>query len=664
MGAVLAALPAAGRRSDPLASGAPPTDGGAGNLMRTDSRTFPMSARWLVSHRLALWVLAGAGALSVLCYWAFFVRPFSLPDLAGRPLQDLVKLSQADPAARPRVIAGYLVLGGLYWLGWRAAQRIDRKDRRAAWIVIIASALVGGGLLLFMYPFGAADLFDNIMHGRILGIYGANPFAEPAAQFSTDPIYRYTAWRRSTSAYGPAWEVLAGGTAWLVDQILGSSETPRVFVVGNAVAFKLLSGAFLAASAAVVTLILRRKAPERALAGVVLLAWNPVILVETLGNGHNDIAMIFWVLAAAWALVGGRYTLAMLALVVGALVKFVPVLMLPAALLVAWRELGERRRGAEGQRDRGAEEQRGGGAEGMNGIEGKEGERGGKRRRGEREGERERGRGGRKRKSCNTHHASRITHHVSRFTRHASPPLSGPHRPGRDSADRAVLCALLAGCRDVEHRAAAGAVYVVAARRGLGGPGAIPGQGAGRSAGQRGRPGADGPLCAVAGCAGLARPELAGLHPRVFPHRHVLPAHHLPLVPKLVCRLASGIGGASAARPCGPAGGALRLRGVGQAAVLRAAVAVAASPAAQGVARAAHRPCVDGAADRVCDGGVGGWKSQKGKDGKWGKQGNGRVGESWLKLHSPLTTRHPPPVTSTRCWWLPSGPHRVAPRHG
>jgi hypothetical protein len=49
-------------------------------------------------------------------------------------------------------------------------------------------------------------------------------------------------------------------------------------------------------------------------------------------------------------LIGGRYTLAILALVLGALVKFLPVLMLPAALAIAWRELsaaGQRRGGSE-----------------------------------------------------------------------------------------------------------------------------------------------------------------------------------------------------------------------------------------------------------------------------------------------------------------------------
>ena len=36
-----------------------------------------------------------------------------------------------------------------------------------------------------------------------------------------------------------------------------------------------------------------------ALAGVLLLAWNPVVLYEAWGNGHNDIIMVFWVLLAA-----------------------------------------------------------------------------------------------------------------------------------------------------------------------------------------------------------------------------------------------------------------------------------------------------------------------------------------------------------------------------
>jgi hypothetical protein len=62
-------------------------------------------------------------------------------------------------------------------------------------------------------------------------------------------------------------------------------------------------------------------------------------LYETLGHGHNDVAMLFWILLAVWWLARDRYVLAILALVVGALFKFVPLLLLPAAGLVSLQRL-------------------------------------------------------------------------------------------------------------------------------------------------------------------------------------------------------------------------------------------------------------------------------------------------------------------------------------
>ena len=253
-------------------------------------------------------------------------RPYSLFALYNRPLLDLYRISQTNPFARWELFWAFLGLGVLYWLGWRAAQRTNSK---AAWIIVVAGFLLFSLLLLCIFPFGAAHFFDNIMHGRILGVHGANPFYALANQFPADPFLPYVAWKKSPSAYGPGWELLAGITA----RLAGDG------IIANILAFKLLAGIFLLASTLVVAAILRAVAPERALAGVVLLAWNPVILYETFGNGHNDIAMIFWVLLAAWLLLKRAYTAACVALVMGALFKFIPLLMLPAAGLIALRDL-------------------------------------------------------------------------------------------------------------------------------------------------------------------------------------------------------------------------------------------------------------------------------------------------------------------------------------
>jgi hypothetical protein len=300
--------------------------------LRSYTSTFVFGLRNLharTSSTMATWTLAGIAGLSTLLYWLAFVKPYNLLALHQRPLLNLYKLSAEMPSAPWLLLIAFLGQGALYWLGWRAAQRAQGK---VAWLVILGGTLVSGGLLVWMYPFDAADVFDNIMHGRILVVYGANPFQQVAKNFQRDPFYAYVAWRRSVSAYGPGWELLAGLTARLVEDS----------IVASVVAFKLVAGLFLLASIGLVAAILKKMAPERALAGVVLLAWNPLILYETLGNGHNDMAMVFWILAAAWLLLSRRYMLAMLALVSGALFKFIPVLMLPVAGLIAWRDISTR----------------------------------------------------------------------------------------------------------------------------------------------------------------------------------------------------------------------------------------------------------------------------------------------------------------------------------
>ena len=283
-----------------------------------------------VAARYANLVLAGAAIGAVLLYWIALVQPYNLLDLYDRPLLDLYRISKEDPAARWPMLWALLAVGVFYWLGWRAAQR---AQGRLAWVIVLGGALTSATTLLFLFPFGAADIFDNIMHGRLLGIYWHNPFYAVAQQFPDDPFRPYVAWPGHPSAYGPLWELLAAGAT----RLTGDG------IVANVIVFKLIGGFFLAASTLVVMAILHRFAPERALAGVVLLAWNPIILYETLGHGHNDIAMVFWILLAVWLLLSERYTLAILALLVGALIKYIPLLMLPAAGLIALRNLPDSR---------------------------------------------------------------------------------------------------------------------------------------------------------------------------------------------------------------------------------------------------------------------------------------------------------------------------------
>ena len=271
--------------------------------------------------QLALVVLT-----TLLIYILAFLLPINLLNLYTQPRLDVKILHSQGIPAYIRSVLAFAVVWLLYWAGYRIARKLHGK---ASWIIVIAGIFAFIIVFLFVAPFDAADIYDNIMHGRILGVHQANPFQQVIADYPNDPFYDYAAWEKARSAYGPLWELLAGLTA----RLAGDG------IIANVLAFKLLPGMFHLAGVIVIVMYLRQTAPEQALGGALLLGWNPLMLYETWGNGHNDVAMAFWFLAAAWWILRRHYTLAVLSLMAGALIKFIPILLIPAVLLIGWRSL-------------------------------------------------------------------------------------------------------------------------------------------------------------------------------------------------------------------------------------------------------------------------------------------------------------------------------------
>lgn len=269
-------------------------------------------------NRAIFW-LGFTALFSAAVYLLAFVRPALIFDWYGRARPHFYDLVPKGSDLHLATMLAFAVLGFLYYAGWSFSHEARGK---AAWAVVLGGSLVFGLVLLYLYPYDAADIFDYIIHGRMTGVYGANPYRNVPNDYPDDPFLSYAAWKSDPSPYGPLWELLAGAAA----RLAGDEFVSVVF------AYKLIPGIFLLLSILVAALILHRVSPEKALPGVLLLAWNPVVLYETWGNGHNDIVMIFWVLAAVWALTRGHFGLAFLALTSGTLVKFIPVLLFPAAL--------------------------------------------------------------------------------------------------------------------------------------------------------------------------------------------------------------------------------------------------------------------------------------------------------------------------------------------
>jgi alpha-1,6-mannosyltransferase len=197
---------------------------------------------------------------------------------------------------------------------------------RVRWIVAAAVAL--DVLFALTPPLLSTDVFNYVMYGRMGALHGLDPYAVSPARLVHDPLYHYIAWRHTRSAYGPLFT-------------LASYPIARLGPAGALWTFKALAAAANAGCAALVWTIARRlgRSPRRALA---VFALNPLLLVWTVGGGHNDLLMLLGLLGAIALVLSSREALGGAALVAGVAIKASAGLAAPFILLGArrrWRAL-------------------------------------------------------------------------------------------------------------------------------------------------------------------------------------------------------------------------------------------------------------------------------------------------------------------------------------
>jgi len=101
--------------------------------------------------------------------------------------------------------------------------------------------------------------------------------------------------------------------------------------------FKLLAVASVLVGAWAIARTLGAWRPADAATGALFYAWNPLVLWEGIGNGHNDTLMTVPLLLALLTWAKRRDGLVLPLLVVAALIKYVAVLLLPLAAVALWR---------------------------------------------------------------------------------------------------------------------------------------------------------------------------------------------------------------------------------------------------------------------------------------------------------------------------------------
>ncbi|MDQ3927976.1 MAG: hypothetical protein M3328_02385 [Chloroflexota bacterium] len=250
-------------------------------------------------------------------------------------------------------------------------------------VVILLIVLCVRGLL-------TTDIYSYVWYSRVWVEHGVSPYTHLPSEFAAqDPAHwmDWVFWRDEPAVYGPVWLYVSGALyklgqiangqfathilslrvladiahllnaamVWKISGLLvkrwqnGRSDVPRVTYrqrmlgLGRKRRFALLSER-----------LRERKVLEPLtdsglgfrMAALLFYIWNPLLLVEFGGNGHNDAVMLTFVLLAFWLHLLGRWRLAALALGLATLVKLVAILFLPGYL---WLLLWEGYRAAGGQ---------------------------------------------------------------------------------------------------------------------------------------------------------------------------------------------------------------------------------------------------------------------------------------------------------------------------
>lgn len=224
-------------------------------------------------------------------YWHF---P-ELSNLSSRILLDVLEAG---------TIAG---LSWLFYRGFRllnATSALSASEEKRLVRLILGKSAIAAGLLILTIPFHSSDLYGYLNRGFQQSALHTNPYTTPIAEiphWSQYPFFREH-WIYNPCPYGFFFVRLAEAITLTASRFQPEADAGGFF--GAFILFKLLNAALVPATGWLIFRLARSIGLPRPWLALYLFAFNPLVLLHAVGNGHNDILMLFLLLAALRTLKG------------------------------------------------------------------------------------------------------------------------------------------------------------------------------------------------------------------------------------------------------------------------------------------------------------------------------------------------------------------------
>src|SRR6266567_1197230 len=209
-----------------------------------------------------------------------------------------------------------------------ARERISPGEMRLLFCIILLLAALFSLIFLFAPAVISQDAFLYALYGRMVTVYHVNPYVTVPGTLPANLLHNLVPQSVGPASYGPLW----------IDTTLAVVISARDSVANILIDFRLLALAAHLANALLIWHTLARLRPEARIAGTLLYAWNPVVLLLGIAEMHYDLVVILFILLAAFFYQRKAFLLGWVCLLLATLMNALVLLLLLLFMRALWKE--------------------------------------------------------------------------------------------------------------------------------------------------------------------------------------------------------------------------------------------------------------------------------------------------------------------------------------
>jgi len=232
---------------------------------------------------------------------------------------------------RPLSSLLFLTLISLFIYLYFYLVKANRQTKPSQKYFKLASLFIFTGILA--YPMFSHDIFNYLFNAKMVWVYKANPHIQTALNYLSDPWTRFMHNIHTAAPYAYGWTLISliPGLISLTDNFTLSFWSMKLFI-----------SLFWLGQLYILYRLVKKLYP-RQLWRWWLFALSPLVLIETLIIGHNDVTMMFPALVSYWFLLKSKklldrqFTLALFFLVLSVGIKYATIILLPLYFIKSFR---------------------------------------------------------------------------------------------------------------------------------------------------------------------------------------------------------------------------------------------------------------------------------------------------------------------------------------